>query len=29
MEKIIIKCAPLAGKFIQHVIRTNVPWWPF
>jgi len=29
MEKIIIKCGPLAVKLIQQIIRANVPWWPF
>ena len=29
MEKIIIKCAPLAGKFINQMIRSYFPGWPF
>lgn len=29
MEKIIIKCGPLAAEFVQQILRANIPWWPF
>ena len=29
MEKLIIKCAPLAGKLVNRIIRGYFPGWPF
>ena len=29
MEKLIIKCAPYAGKFVNQLIRGFFPGWPF
>ncbi len=28
MERIIIKCAPMAARFVQQLLRGAIPWWP-
>lgn len=29
MEKLIIKCTPMAARLAQQIIRNAIPWWPF